>query len=78
MVPQGTATSKGEIFTQRQAYERGLHTQWEGALACFAPPLSKRGAGREAMGFSVQSAISPGMPCGKAGCISILNSGMKV
>lgn len=78
MVDWGTAVGEGEILRCRQPYKRGLHTQWEGALARFTPQTSKHRAGREAVGFSSQSAISPGMPCGKAGCISILNSTVKV
>lgn len=78
MVAQGMAVGEGEMLLQRQAYKRGLHMRWEGALACFTPQPSKHRAGQEAMGFSVESAISPGMPRGKAGCISILSSGVKV
>lgn len=78
MVAQGRSMGEGEILTGKQAYKPGLHMRWEGALTRFTAQPSKRGTGREAVGFSVQSAISLGMPCGKAGCISILNSSVEV
>lgn len=70
----GQSPQASERLWARQASMGGLHMEWEGALAASLPSLQSMVL---AVGSSVQSAISPGMPCGKAGCISILGSGVK-